>query len=69
MVTFHFYPQAEGVYSDAATLGHQLRRIATTRALFDPDYRDPSWINKRIALIPRLRKMGRRDLSRTHAGG
>jgi len=56
MVTFHFYPQAEGVYSDAATLGHQLRRIATTRALFDPDYRDPSWINKRIALIPRLRK-------------
>jgi hypothetical protein len=56
VVTVHFYPQAQGVYSDAATLGHQLRRIATTRTLFDPDYVDPSWIDARVALIPRLRR-------------
>ena len=56
IVTVHYYPQAEGVHSEQATPGHQLRRIAATRSLFDPSYKDPSWIDRRIRLVPRLRE-------------
>jgi len=54
----HFYPAAEGMYGakprvDAS--GAELR-IRSTRALWDTGYRDESWINEPIALIPRLKK-------------
>lgn len=57
----HFYPQAPGVAlapaGDAAT---QARRLRSTRALWDSDYADESWISRTIdgptvALIPRMR--------------
>lgn len=57
VVSVHFYPQ-DGIYSEAggdtSTRGQMLRN-RSTRALWDPDYLDPSWIHEKIALIPRLR--------------
>lgn len=52
----HYYPQGDGIYgahekNDAATAE---RRIRATRSLWDPTYKDESWINDRIRLIPRL---------------
>jgi len=52
----HFYPQENGVYgpnSDAATAALRLR---STRSLWDPSYKDESWINDTIRLIPRLKE-------------
>jgi GT2 family glycosyltransferase len=54
----HFYPQGRGIGlgedgdTDAET---NARRIRSTRALWDPTYRDESWIGEAIALIPRMR--------------
>ncbi len=56
IVTVHYYPQAEMVFSDADTIDVRQRRIASTRSLWDAGYRDPSWINERVRLIPRLRE-------------
>jgi len=56
IVTVHFYPQAEGVHSAAVDLNATTLRIETTRSLFDPTYRDPSWINARVRLIPQLQR-------------
>ena len=53
----HFYPQASGVAlrpaGDAETQAHRLR---STRALWDPDYTDESWINEPVMLIPRMQQ-------------
>ncbi len=56
VVTVHFYPQAEGVHSASVDVKATALRVETTRSLFDPAYRDPSWINDRITLIPRLQR-------------
>jgi hypothetical protein len=56
-LTIHFYPQAPGVYSNAADEKTRLLRLQSTRSLYDPLYRDPSWIKARIELIPRLRRL------------
>ncbi len=53
----HFYPAADGVYGNNAHIdedGSELR-IRSTRALWDPEYRDESWINDKVSLIPRLK--------------
>ena len=53
----HYYPQSPGVaMSKSADPDTQDRRIRSTRSLWDPSYRDESWIGTEIALIPRLRK-------------
>lgn len=59
VLDLHFYPAANGVYqgggqpvTDAAT--NELR-LRSTRALWDESYRDESWINEPIGLIPRMR--------------
>jgi hypothetical protein len=55
----HFYPMGEGVRSgnggetDPAT---SARRIRATRSLWDPTYRDESWINERMQVLPLLRQ-------------
>ena len=52
----HFYPQANGVYNNQQTdPASAALRLRSTRALWDPNYLDESWINERINLIPRLR--------------
>jgi hypothetical protein len=52
----HYYPQAKGVYKDAATdPDASALRLRSTRALWDPTYKDESWIGEHINLIPRLK--------------
>ncbi len=55
-VTVHYYPQARDVFSAAVNLEATRLRIETVRSLWDPGYRDPSWINARAELIPRLKR-------------
>jgi hypothetical protein len=57
VLDLHFYPAANNVYgnnagTDSATSELRLR---STRALWDEGYRDESWINEPIALIPRMK--------------
>jgi hypothetical protein len=60
VVDVHFYPQADGVSVDK---GEQTDpetsalRIRSTRALWDPTYKDESWIGEPVRLIPRLKKL------------
>lgn len=53
--TVHYYPQG-GEYSDNVASAMQLRRNRSTRSLWDPNYRDESWINDRVRLVPRLKE-------------
>ncbi|MET0387982.1 MAG: glycoside hydrolase family 44 protein [Polyangiales bacterium] len=50
----HFYPQGEGVYGTATDDDTAARRIRSTRALWDPHYRDESWIAEPVRLLPRM---------------
>lgn len=56
LLDVHFYPQAEGVVSDAADPTTQALRIRSVRALYDPHYRDESWIGTYVDFIPRLQQ-------------
>ena len=56
VVTVHFYPQAEGVYSSSVDLKATALRVESVRSLYDPTYTDPSWIHARVELIPRLKR-------------
>jgi hypothetical protein len=58
VVDVHFYPQGDGIggqhpRTDTET---SARRIRSTRALWDPTYKDESWIDDRIELLPRLHR-------------
>jgi hypothetical protein len=58
LVDVHFYPQASGIglYAEGWTDSESsARRIRSVRALWDPTYKDESWIAEPIKLIPRLR--------------
>lgn len=57
VVSVHYYPQG-GEYrenGDDVSPAMQRLRNRSTRSLWDPDYRDASWIDDKVALIPRLR--------------
>lgn len=55
----HFYPMGEGIgitvggKTDPATAA---LRIRATRSLWDPTYKDESWINERMRVLPLLRE-------------
>jgi hypothetical protein len=52
----HYYPQAAGVsLSGAGDAATQARRLRSTRALWDANYTDESWINEPVRLLPRMR--------------
>ncbi|WP_224363493.1 glycoside hydrolase family 44 protein [Hyalangium versicolor] len=56
----HFYPQQEGVSFDKGEKTDPetaALRIRSTRALWDSNYKDESWIGEPVRLIPRLKKM------------
>lgn len=57
VVDVHFYPQAPGVYGKDARTDPETAalRLRSTRALWDPDYRDESWIKEHVNLIPRIK--------------
>jgi hypothetical protein len=50
----HYYPQAEGVYSAASDSKTAELRLRSTRSLWDATYKDESWINDTVRLLPRL---------------
>jgi PKD repeat protein len=54
----HYYPQA-GEFGSDTSASMQLIRNQTTRSLWDPNYKDPSWIGQAVGqavyLIPRLK--------------
>lgn len=52
----HFYPQQQGVYGGNADPETAALRLRSTRSLWDPTYKDESWINDTIRLIPRLKQ-------------
>jgi hypothetical protein len=56
LLDVHYYPQAKGVYSEAADSATQALRIQSVRSLYDPSYRDESWINDPVMLIPRMKQ-------------
>ncbi len=60
VVDVHFYPQGEGIgFEEGGRTDPDTseRRIRSTRALWDPNYKDESWIGEPVRLIPRLKKM------------
>lgn len=56
MFTLHIYPQGANEFTDDTSLTTQLSRNRSTRALWDTNYLDNSWINAVIKLIPRMRE-------------
>ncbi|MFP5213923.1 MAG: glycoside hydrolase family 44 protein, partial [Acidobacteriota bacterium] len=53
----HFYPQADGVFSNnAGGSDIQAFRLRSTRALWDRNYTDESWIATPVYLIPRMKE-------------
>jgi hypothetical protein len=55
ILDLHYYPQADKVYSSATDRATSALRVRSTRSLWDKTYVDESWINDRIALLPRMR--------------
>lgn len=53
--TLHIYPQGSGQFADDVSTSTQLGRNRSTRALWDTNYVDESWISAAIKLIPRMR--------------
>lgn len=52
--SLHFYPQG-GEYSDADSPAIERARNRSTRDMWDQNYKDPTWINSVVALIPLMR--------------
>lgn len=54
----HFYPAPDGIYGTNARTDPEgaALRLRTTRALWDPTYKDESWIKEAVRLIPRMKE-------------
>ncbi len=52
--SLHYYPQG-GEFSDDTSSTMQQLRNRSTRALWDTNYLDPTWINDKVMLIPRMK--------------
>jgi len=52
-LTVHWYPQS-GEFSDDTSPSMQAHRNRSTRSLWDRNYKDESWIDTKVFLIPRL---------------
>ncbi len=51
----HFYPQE--VPKEAVDDATRARRLRSTRALWDPTYKDESWIDDSVMLLPRMSRL------------
>ncbi len=59
-VDLHFYPQGKniGIGPNGATDQETaMRRIRSVRALWDPNYQDESWLDEKLMVVPRLRRL------------
>lgn len=54
VLDIHFFPQASE-YRGGVDASSRALRLRSTRALWDPTYKDESWINDYVDLIPRMR--------------
>ncbi len=54
ILTIHFYPQEGSVGSGTTDPATDLLRNRATRALWDTNYVDESWINTKMYMIPRM---------------
>jgi hypothetical protein len=52
--SLHYYPQS-GEYSSDTSAAMQALRNQSTRSLWDPNYKDKSWIADKVMLIPRMK--------------
>ncbi len=61
VVDLHFYPQSKGIFANggggSTDNETNARRLRATRALWDPEYMDESWIKEKIRLIPRVKEI------------
>jgi hypothetical protein len=60
----HFYPAADGIYGGSAGNTDPASadlRVRSTRALWDPEYLDESWIKEKVRLIPRMKEWVREN--------
>jgi len=55
VATVHYYPQGDE-FGGGTSTATQLLRNRSTRSLWDPAYRDETWIGEKIRLIPRMRE-------------
>jgi hypothetical protein len=65
--TLHYYPQG-GEFSNDTSSAMQLRRNRSTRALWDPNYTDESWINDKVQLVPRMKNWVAQNYPNTKIG-
>lgn len=58
VVSVHYYPQGGEYRENGDDVSPRMQRLRnrSTRSLWDPEYRDTSWIDDKIMLIPRLRE-------------
>jgi hypothetical protein len=59
VLDLHYYPQGKGMaLGDAAATDPEAAalRLRATRSLWDPTYKDESWIDDQVQLIPRMKK-------------
>jgi len=58
VLDLHMYPSAEGVYGEKAGTDPATAelRLRSTRSLWDPGYREESWVKDTIRLIPRMKQ-------------
>ena len=56
ILDIHYYPQGEGVYSPRADAATRALRLRSVRSLWDPTYKDESWIGEPVQLLPRLKQ-------------
>jgi hypothetical protein len=52
----HYYPMAEGVHEGKTDAFTNARRLRSTRSLWDPTYKDESWIEENVRLLPLLKE-------------
>ena len=59
VLDFHYYPQVDGTYGSGERVDPKgaATRIRVTRSLWDPTYKDESWIAEKIELLPRMQKL------------
>ncbi len=59
VLDIHYYPQGQGIYSNKADAKTAALRLRSTRSLWDPTYKDESWIARSeqssVQLIPRMK--------------
>jgi hypothetical protein len=65
--TAHIYPQG-GESGNDVSPAMQDRRNRSTRSLGDPNYKDETWINEKVRLIPRLKEWIKANYPGTQIG-